>query len=85
MLLKAVPPTDYRKADIADTVTRAVRLSAERISDNAARRSIFGQELGVHLLNAVLSLFAVAQEYLGRDEIVTPKPLRLVLNKRPYI
>ena len=56
---------------------------------NEMRRSswwaMFSAPLGVHLLTATVSLFAEAQAFLGAAEVVTTRPLRLVLDSRPFI
>lgn len=85
MLSRVASYSDYRKEDIRNSVQRAVEVCYERAMDQACRETDFYYpELGVHTLTGAISLFAVAQQFLG-DEIISPKPLRLVLDRRPYI
>jgi hypothetical protein len=45
----------------------------------------FGWYLGAHSLTAAISILAEAQRFLGAAEIVTERPLRPVLDRRPFI
>jgi hypothetical protein len=36
-------------------------------------------------LTAAISIAAEAQQFLGAQEVVTERPLRLVLDRRPFI
>jgi hypothetical protein len=49
------------------------------------RAGVLHGPLAAHSCTAVVSLLAEAQRFLGPDEIVTTRPLRLVLDERPFI
>ncbi len=86
MLTQAVSASGHRSDDVRQCVRSVVRLVLDRVMDESTRQRTFADaDMGVHTLNGLLGLFAVAQEYLGRDEVRTDLPLRLVLKKRPYI
>jgi hypothetical protein len=82
----AAAKTAYRAADVRSAVRRALTVVFERAMDPKQREADFYQPvLGVHNLTGAISLFANAQEFLGADVVGTDCPLRLVLNRRPYI
>lgn len=72
-----------------DRVDVALRSAAGWLADHVAdaetcRRS-FGDDMGVHAVTAAVSAFAVLQAHFGPDEVVTDEPLRLVLDRRPFV
>jgi hypothetical protein len=82
----AAAKTAYRAADVRSAVHRALTVVFERAMDPKQREADFYQPvLGVHNLTGAISLFAYAREFLGADVVGTDCPLRLVLNRRPYI
>ena len=86
MLARAVSSSGHRVEDVRDCARGVVALAYDRIMDRSSRESYFvKQDMGVHTLNGALGLFAVGQNILGSDEVQTTKPLRLVLDRRPYI
>lgn len=86
MLADAASRSSYRRSDVRAAIEAAVGVCYERAMEPATREEAFcTPELGVHTLNGTLSLFAVAQRFLGREAILSPRPLRLVLDRRPYI
>ncbi len=86
MLVDVALQSTYRQSDVRRAVETSVALCYERAMDRSGREESFcSPELGVHTLTGAVSLFAVAQGFLGTDVIVSKKPLRLVLDKRPYI
>ena len=86
MLARAVSGSGHRVEDFRDCVRGVVTRAYDRIMDGSSRESDFvKQDMGVHTLNGALGLFAVGQSILGPDEVRTTKPLRLVLDRRPYI
>ena len=86
MLSRVASYSDYRKEDIRNSVQRAVEVCYEHAMNQTCRETDFYYpELGVHTLTGAISLFAAAQQFLGPHEVITQKPLRLVLDRRPYI
>ena len=49
------------------------------------RAKTFVDKLAVHSVTAALSIAAEMQEFLGAGEVVTERPLKLVLDRRPFI
>lgn len=70
----------HRPDDVRAAIARATAAAAERIATPEVRDG-----MTPHQLTATVNLFAIAQQALGRDEIVTDRPLRLVLDRRPFI
>ena len=86
MLTQAANATGHRVADVRECVESVLSLVLDRVMDESIRQQTFVEsDMGVHTLNGLMGLFAVAQGYLGTDEVLTDRPLRLVLKKRPYI
>jgi hypothetical protein len=85
LLTRTSEHTGYRLNDVAGAVRRAVAAVEERVLSEDRRDEHFGWYLGAHALTAAVSLLAEAQRFLGADEIVTPRPLRPILDRRPFI
>ena len=86
MLTQAANATGHRVADVRECVESVLSLVLDRVMDESIRQQTFVEsDMGVHTMNGLMGLFAVAQGYLGTDEVLTDRPLRLVLKKRPYI
>jgi hypothetical protein len=51
----------------------------------AGRRTALSPKLPVHSVTAAISIAAEAQKFLGAQEVITDRPLRLVLDRRPFI
>lgn len=87
MLARALPElTDEQAAEVRHAIARAVAALAARATDADQRAGDFVQPwIGAHMLTGALSLFACAQQALGFERVITTRPLRLVLDRRPYI
>jgi len=85
MITRGVRHAQYRADDVREAVRRTMATCLERVMDSACRQEYFGKGGGVHNLTAATNLFAEAQEFLGSHEIVTDDPMRLILDKRPFI
>ena len=85
LLTRGVRHCHHRPDDARAAVRRTVATCCERVNDSAARQKYFGRYMGVHTFTAAVSILAEAQEFLGSQEVITNEPLRLVLDKRPFI
>jgi hypothetical protein len=85
LLTRGVRHTGHRRADVESAVRRSVAAVAEVALDPDERVAVFGEPMGTHALVAVVSLLAEAQQFLGVDEVATDQPLRLVLDRRPFV
>ncbi|HEY3375919.1 MAG TPA: hypothetical protein VGL77_00360 [Armatimonadota bacterium] len=82
LLTRTVRFTPYRVDDVTRAARRVVAFCYERVMDAAFRND---PETTPHKLTAITAIFAEAQHFFGYDEIITDRPLRLVLDKRPFI
>lgn len=85
LLTRAVRRSGHRRAEVDAAVRRSLDAVALLALDEEARPVTFGASMGSHTLVAVVSLLAEAQQHLGADEVVSDLPLRLVLDRRPFI
>jgi hypothetical protein len=73
-------------AEVLAAIGRAVSTVTERAATAQQRTSDFGEPwIGAHMLTGAVSLFAYAQQVLGENRVISSRPLRLVLDRRPYI
>jgi hypothetical protein len=73
-------------ARVQAAVARAASVLTERATDPDQRRSDFVEPwIGAHMITGAVSFFAYAQQVLGESRVITDRPLRSVLDRRPYI
>lgn len=70
----------HRPAEVREAIIRALAAAAARLENPEVL-----QALTPHALTAVVSLITIAQQHLGPDEVRSPQPLKLVLDRRPFI
>ncbi|MCJ8329697.1 MAG: hypothetical protein HRT89_04435 [Lentisphaeria bacterium] len=85
MLTRSVWRCHHRADDVAEAVRRAARYYTDNVLNPDYRAEHFEGFYGVHNVNACISLLAECQIYLGNHEIITERPLKSVLDKRPFI
>jgi hypothetical protein len=87
MLGRTLPELAGNEAErVQAAIARTVSTLTQRAADPALRASDFVQPwIGAHMLTGALSLFAYAQQLFGPDRVKTSRPLKLVLDRRPYI
>ncbi len=82
-LMARSPVDDARRNQVAAATLDAVRtVEAEFCGIDGTH---FDGPLGAHSAVAIMSLLTVAQQVLGPEIVVTDEPLRLVLDRRPFI
>lgn len=75
----------HRYPEVVALVRRVMRLLMRDVFSAEGRVKAFSGELPVHSLTAAVSAAAEAQIFLGHREVLTDRPLRLVLDRRPFI
>jgi hypothetical protein len=85
LLARAVERTGHRRPEVEHAVREALHGVHRRAVDPGRREAAFGWYLGAHSLTAVVSILAEGQRFLGHDEILTERPLQLVLDRRPFV
>jgi hypothetical protein len=75
----------HRFDDVSAVVRRVMDVLMRDVFSSEGRKNTFTGNLAVHSLTAAISIAAEAQQFLGAQEVVTERPLRLVLDRRPFI
>ena len=75
----------HRFDDVCAVVRRVMGILMRDIFSAEGRKQTFTGRLAVHSVTAAISIAAEAQQFLGAKEIVTERPLKLVLDRRPFI
>ena len=75
----------YRMDDVCQSIRRALDAVQADFYSPEGRKENFTIELATHALTAAISIAAEAQQFFGAQEIVTELPLKLVLDRRPFI
>ena len=85
LMTRTLRYSTHRFEDVQSSVRRILKVLAQDVYSPEGRKVIFSRKDGVHSLTAAISIAAEAQEFLGSREIVTDWPLKLVLDRRPFI
>jgi hypothetical protein len=86
LLTRTLRQQPHRFDEVRAVVRRVMEIfQREVFSPEGRKKTILTGNLPVHSLTAAISLAAEAQQFLGAHEVVTEKPLRLVLDRRPFI
>ena len=75
----------HRIEDVRSSVRRILKVLEQDVFSPEGRKATFGRNDGVHSLTAAISIAAEAQQFLGSREVITEWPLKLVLDRRPFI
>jgi hypothetical protein len=75
----------HRIDGVRASVRKALTALNTDVYSAEGRKKTFSDSAGVHTLTSAISIAAEAQQFLGSQEIVTEWPLRLVLDRRPFI
>jgi hypothetical protein len=85
LMTRTLRYSTHRFEDVESSVRRIMKALAHDVYSPEGRKVMFSRKDGVHSLTAAISIAAEAQEFLGSSEIVTDWPLKLVLDRRPFI
>lgn len=75
----------HRFEDVQASVRRILGVLQQDVFSPDGRKRTFSKSEGVHSLTAAISIAAEAQQFLGAQEVLTDWPLKLVLDRRPFI
>ncbi len=75
----------HRLEDVRASVRHTLKTLQQDVYSSEGRKATFSKEAGVHSLTAAISILAEAQQFLGIEEVATDWPLKLVLDRRPFI
>ena len=85
LMTRTLRQSPHRFADVQESVRRIMRVLMHDVYSAEGRRKLLEGKMAAHSLTAALSIAAEAQQFLGSHEIITEKPLKLVLDRRPFI
>lgn len=85
LLTRTLRYCEHRRDEVVACVRSVMANAMRDIFSPEGRRTAFSARLTVHSVTAAISLAAEAQKFLGAREVVTERPLRLVLDRRPFI
>lgn len=75
----------HRFEDVRASVRRSLKILQRDVFSPDGRKNTFAKHDSVHSLTAAISIAAEAQQFLGAQEVTTDWPLKLVLDRRPFI
>ena len=85
LMTRTVRYHTHRINDVKASVKRALAALQRDVYSQEGRRKVFDADSGVHSLTAAISVVAEAQHFLGAGTVRTDWPLKLVLDRRPFI
>ena len=85
LLTRTLRYSPHRFDDVRAIVRNVMSILMRDVYSAAGRKQTFTGKLAVHSVTAALSIAAEAQQFLGAKEVVTERPLKLVLDRRPFI
>jgi hypothetical protein len=84
-LTRSLRTTPHRFEDVRACVRRTLRVVDRDFFSPEARQTAYRGRVATHVLTAALSFAAEAQQFLGSEEVITDEPLRLLLDRSPFI
>ena len=85
LMTRTLRQNPHRFDDVRNCVRRVMGILMNDVFSAEGRKKTFTGNLAVHSVTAAISIAAEAQQFLGAQEVVTERPLRLVLDRRPFI
>lgn len=85
LLTRTLRYCSHRRDDVVACVRRSMDALMRDAFSPEGRKTMYTGRLAVHSVTAAISTAAEAQTFLGADQVITDWPLRLVLDRRPFI
>lgn len=85
LLTRTLRYCPHRYEDVVACARQVMTNAVRDIFSPEGRAQTFSKRVTTHSVAAALCLAAEAQLFLGSHEVVTERPLRLVLDRRPFI
>jgi hypothetical protein len=85
LMTRSLRYTTHRFDDVRACVRRLMGILMRDVYSPEGRKTALSPTIPVHSVTAAISIAAEVQRFLGADEVVTEEPLRLVLDRRPFI
>jgi hypothetical protein len=85
MLTRTLRQSPHRFEDVKAAIHRVLGTLMETMYSPEGRKTAFAGRLPPHTLTCAVSILAEAQQFFGADVVITDAPLKLVLDRRPFI
>jgi hypothetical protein len=85
LLTRSLRCCSHRFDDVRSCLRRLMEILMRDLYSPAGRQTALSPKLPVHSVTAAISIAAEVQKFLGAQEVITAQPLRLVLDRRPFI
>lgn len=85
LLTRTVRYHPYRVDDVHRVVRQTMDTLMTELFSPEGRQKAFSPKIFVHSATAAISIAAEVQQFLGVDQVITDWPLKLVLDRRPFI
>jgi hypothetical protein len=85
LMTRSLRYAPHRYDDVCTSVRRIMKVLQQDVYSAEGRKKAFSANGGVHSLTAATNIAAEAQQFLGSKEVITDWPLKLVLDRRPFI
>jgi hypothetical protein len=85
LLTRSLRYCSHRLDEVRACIRRLMGILMRDLYSPAGRQTALSPKLPVHSVTAAISIAAEVQKFLGAQEVITDRPLRLVLDRRPFI
>jgi hypothetical protein len=85
LMTRSLRYTTHRFDDVRTCVRRLMETLMRDVYSPEGRKTALAANLPVHSVTAAINIAAEVQRFLGAQEVITEQPLRLVLDRRPFI
>jgi hypothetical protein len=85
LMTRSVRQQPYRVEDVRRVVRKTMDVLMVDLYSPEGRAKAFSPRITVHSATAAISIAAELQQFLGADQVITDWPLKLVLDRRPFI
>ena len=85
LMTRSLRHTTHRFDDVRACVRRVMGILMQEAFSPEGRKTALAPRIPVHSVTALVSIAAEAQKFLGAREVITEHPLKLILDRRPFI
>jgi hypothetical protein len=85
LLTRTVRYCPHRVDEVNATIRRSLDALVREVYSPEARKQAFAGKMPVHTMTCAVSALAEAQQYFGADVVISDWPLRMILDRRPFI
>lgn len=85
LMTRTLRYSNHRSEEVRASVRHIMKVLHQDVYSPEGRKKVFSKAAGVHSLTAAINIAAEAQQFLGSQGIISDWPLKLVLDRRPFI